>query len=101
VRNIYVQQWGINGPRLRHDLCFAYDENFLINGSPINRCVESVTGGRAGHQWCGNILGLRMGNSYDFYKSVNMQEDLKPFTTYLEEYGKVMPGDQYRQDGRE
>ena len=99
VRTIYVHCWGINGPRLQHSLCFDYDDNSLINGLPLNRCVESVTRGKAGHPWCGNLLVLRMGGSYDFYKSVDMEEDLKPLVTYLEEYGKVMPGDQYRQDG--
>ena len=100
VRTIFVQNWGINGPPLRDSLCFEYDENFLINGSPINRCVASGTRGRARHPWCGNLLALRMGRSYDFYKSVDMQEDLEPLVRYLEEYGKVMPGDQYRQDGK-
>jgi hypothetical protein len=99
VRTIYVHRWGINGPRLQHSLCFEYDDNSLINGLPLNRCVESVTKGKAGHPWCGNLLALRMEGSYDFYKSVDMEEDLKPLVTYLEEYGKVMPGDQYQQDG--
>jgi hypothetical protein len=72
-----------------------YDDNFGINESPVNRCIEGVTRGRAGHQWCGNILALRMGESYDFYKSVDMKEDLKPLVSYLEEYGKVMPVNQY------
>ena len=106
VRIIYVHQWGINGPRLPHSLCFMYDDNFLINKSPVNRCVESVTapGGRAGHYWCGNILALRMEGPYnfDFYKNVDMQEDLEPLVRYLEEYGKVKPVDPYYgvQDGK-
>jgi hypothetical protein len=32
-----------------------------------------------------------MGKSYDFYESVDMEEDLKPLVRYFEEYGKVMP----------
>jgi len=90
-RTLYFHQWGINGPELGYSLCFLYDDNFGINGSPVNRCIEHVTGGRAGHQWCGNILALRMGISYDFYENVDMQNDLKPFVTYFEEYGKVRP----------
>jgi len=39
---------------------------------------------------------LRTGESYDFYKSVDMQEDLNPLVKYFEEYGKVMPVDQDR-----
>jgi hypothetical protein len=97
VRPLFVQRWGINGSQLEHSLCCMYDDSFGINGSPVNRCVASVTGGRAGHQWCGNILALRMREalgrwgSYNFYKSVDMQEDLKALATYLEEYGKVKP----------
>jgi len=95
VKSLSIYRWGINGPELGRGLCFIYDENVLINGSPLNRCIVDVTGGRAGHQWCGNILALRMGGSnsfsYDFYKNVDMQEDLKPLVTYFEEYGKVMP----------
>ena len=92
VRPLYFNRWGINGSELGRGLCFMYDDNFSINGSPLNRCVVEVTGGKAGHQWCGNILALRMKDfSYDFYESVVMEEDLKPFVTYFDEYNKVMP----------
>jgi hypothetical protein len=96
MRDIPFNRWGINGPGLGRMLCFIYDDNFLINGLPLNRCIVHVTGGRAGHQWRGNILALRMRDprpySCDgFYADVDMKEDLKPFVTYFEEYGKVMP----------
>jgi hypothetical protein len=93
VRPLYFNRWGINGPSLGRGLCFMYDDNFFMNQLPLNRCVVSVTGGRAGPQWCGNILALRMKSlySYDFYESANMQEDLKPLVKYFEEYNKVMP----------
>jgi len=91
VRTLHFNRWGINGPGLGRGLCFLYDDNFSVNGLPLNRCIVDVTGGRAGHQWCGDILALRMGRSFDFYDNVDMQEDLKPFVTYFEEYGKVMP----------
>jgi len=102
VKTIFVQRWGINGSRLEHALCFKYDENFGINDSPVNRCIESVTKGKAGHQWCGNILALRMGRSFDDYESVDMQEDLEPLVAYLEDYGRVKPVNPYYgvQDGK-
>jgi len=84
----YVQRLGKNGPKLEHSLCIWYDDNFGINGSPVNRCIDYVTGGRAGHQWCGNILALRMGRSYDLYENVDIQEDLKPLVKFFEDYGK-------------
>ncbi|KAN0127298.1 hypothetical protein V8E53_014902 [Lactarius tabidus] len=93
VKPLYFYRWGINGPELGRGLCFFYDDNFMMNGLPVNRCIMNVTGGRPGHRWCGNILVLRMESldSYDFFTNVDMQEDLKPFVTYFEEYGKVMP----------
>jgi hypothetical protein len=93
VRVLNFCRLGINGPELGRGLCFLYDDNFSINGLPLNRCIVDVTGGRAGHPWCGNILALRMESlhSFDYYANVDMKEDLKLFVTYFEEYGKVMP----------
>jgi len=94
VRTMFFRQLGINyGPDLGRLLGFLYDDNFSINGSPLNRCIEDVTEGKAGRQWRGNILGLRMKDfSYDFYASVNMEEDLKPFLIWFEENYKVQSG---------
>jgi len=92
IRYIHFNRWGINGAGLGRGLCLMHDDNSMINGSSLNRCIVDVTEGRAGHPWCGNILGLRMkGHSYDFYESADMEEDLKPIVTYFEEYGNVMP----------
>ncbi|PPR05297.1 hypothetical protein CVT26_011633 [Gymnopilus dilepis] len=91
VKSHYIPRWGINGRELEHPLCMRYDDNFGMNGLPLNRCVVSLTKGQAGHQWCGNILALRMGESYDYYDNVNMEEDLKALVKYFEEYNKVMP----------
>jgi hypothetical protein len=74
VRPIFFSRWGINGPELGRTLCFKYDDNFMMNGLPLNRCIMDITG-----------------YSYDFYTNVDMKEDLKPFVTYFEEYNKVVP----------
>ena len=95
VRTMHFRQLGINsGPDLGRLLRFLYDDNFSINGSPLNRCIEVATGGKAGRRWHGNILGLRMESlySYDFYASVNMEEDLKPFLIWFEENHKFRCG---------
>jgi hypothetical protein len=93
VRPLFFHQWGINGPELGRGLCLMYDDNFSMNGSPLNRCIMDITGGRTGHAWCGNVLALRMKslNSYEFYAKVDMEEDIKPCVTYFEEYNKVTP----------
>ena len=87
VRQLDFRRWGFFGPELGRGLCFLYDDDFLINGSPLNRCIVDATGGRATHRWSGNILGLRLKEfSHDFYANVDMEEDLKPFVTYFEGY---------------
>ena len=92
VRDVCFYRRGINGPELGRGLCFKHDDNSLINGSPLNRCIMEVTGGKAMHPWSGNILALRMKNfSYDFYESAVMEEDLELFVTYFDEYRRVMP----------
>ena len=93
VRELFFHRLGINGPKLGRGLCLVYDDNFSMNGSFLNRCIIAATGGKAGHQWCGNVLALRMESlrSLEFYASVDMEQDLRLFVTYLEEYGKVKP----------
>ena len=93
VNKLFFHRLGINGLKLGRGLCFVYDDNFSMNGSPLNRCIIDVTGGKAGHQWCGNVLALRMESlqSLEFYASVDMEQDLPLFVTYLDEYGKVKP----------
>ncbi|KAF8904716.1 hypothetical protein CPB84DRAFT_1772643 [Gymnopilus junonius] len=95
VRPLYFHRLGINGPQLGRALCFKYDDDFSINGSPLNRCIVNVTEGKAGHPWCGNIVALRMQSlyTYDFYDNVDIEQDLKLFVTYFEEYGRVKPVD--------
>jgi len=94
----YFNRLGSNGPDLGYALCLMYDDNFSSNGSPENRCVEAVTLGKAGHQWCGNLLSLRLeypldtsilNSRLDYYKSADIQKDLKPLVRYLEEYGRI------------
>ncbi|PPQ93092.1 hypothetical protein CVT25_003124 [Psilocybe cyanescens] len=96
VRSIYFDRWGINGPALGRRLCFKYDDNFMMNKLPLNRCIVNITKGQAGHKWCGNVVALRLNRSlppysYDFYESGDMGEDLKPLITYFDEYAKVKP----------
>ncbi|PPR04479.1 hypothetical protein CVT26_002250 [Gymnopilus dilepis] len=89
VRPVFIPRLGINGPRLKHVLCLYYDDNFTMNRLPLNRCVVGATKGRAGHRWCGNVLALRMGRTYDFCASVDVEEDWEALVRYFEEYGRV------------
>jgi len=39
------------------------------------------------------MLTLRMGRTYDFLESLDMEEDLRLSVKYLEKYGRIKPGD--------
>ncbi|KAK0470212.1 uncharacterized protein EV420DRAFT_1258514 [Desarmillaria tabescens] len=89
IRTLYVQKFGANGPSLGRTLAILYDDNFLVNGSSINRCIQSVVRGDSVHPWAGNILALRaQGMPSDWYNNAVMEEDLAPLIRYFEDYGK-------------
>ncbi|KAK0476795.1 hypothetical protein IW261DRAFT_1490112 [Armillaria novae-zelandiae] len=89
-RFFWVGRFGMNGPPLGRLLALWYDENFLMNGSPINRCIQNVTKGRAPHPWAGNVLALRSRglHSLDYYDDTIIEEDLAPLVRFFEDYGK-------------
>ncbi|KAL1688089.1 hypothetical protein GGG16DRAFT_60703 [Schizophyllum commune] len=96
VRDVPIQRMGINGPTLEQDQCLAllHDDNSLINGSPVNRCVQRLTNGKARHRWSGNLVVLRLhprDTMATKYRSVIMNEDIGPVRRYLEDYLTVMP----------
>ncbi|KAK0476486.1 hypothetical protein IW261DRAFT_1491401, partial [Armillaria novae-zelandiae] len=70
-------------------LAMLYDDNFMTNDSPINRCHQVVTQGKAVHPWGGNPLALRaLGVPSDLYDDAVMEEDLAPLIQYLMDYRK-------------
>ncbi|KAK0193409.1 hypothetical protein F5146DRAFT_1030480 [Armillaria mellea] len=89
IRALYIQTFGADGPPLGRTLAVIYDDNFLINGSPINPCVQIVTQGKAVYPWAGNLLAIRaQGVPPDWYNNIVMEEDLAPLIQYFEDYGK-------------
>ncbi|SJL14965.1 uncharacterized protein ARMOST_18442 [Armillaria ostoyae] len=88
-RHYYIQTFGANGPSLGYTLVFWFDDSFLINGSALNRCIQTVTGGNTAHPWSGNIFALRaMDLNEDFYEDVVMEEDLAPLIRYFKDYSR-------------
>ncbi|KAL1760466.1 hypothetical protein FB107DRAFT_202958 [Schizophyllum commune] len=99
-RDLPIQTMGINGPTLEGDRCISmiYDDKSLINGSPVNRCVQRLTNGKAQHRWSGNLVVLRL-HPHEFvatkHRSVNMNEDLVTVRRYLEDYLTVIPNSSF------
>ncbi|PBK92194.1 hypothetical protein ARMGADRAFT_967528 [Armillaria gallica] len=88
-RHYYIQTFGANGPSLGYTLVFWFDDNFLSNGSAINRCIETVTEGNAAHPWSGNVFALRARElGSEFYSNAVMEEDLAPLVRYFEDYNR-------------
>ncbi|KAK0195028.1 hypothetical protein F5146DRAFT_1023939 [Armillaria mellea] len=90
IRFFYVGTFGANGPSLGRLLALYYDDQYLINGSPINRCIQNVTKCKAPHPWAGNVLALRSrgSRSLDWYNDAIIEEDLAPLVRFFEDYGK-------------
>lgn len=88
----------LNGPDkdpLPDDRCLVMviNDTYLVDGSPINRCIWNLTDGKTAHTWCDNILALRQ-RPQDFsrstdYRSANLQEDLEALKAYLMTYASV------------
>lgn len=91
VRSLLVGLQWANGPPLEHglSLCIRYDENFLINKSKKNRCIQRLTNGKALHPWAGNFYVVRTdGHQEHNYFSANIAEDLPALKNYFESYGR-------------
>lgn len=79
---------------LPDDRCLVavINDDALIDGSPPNRCIFNLTGGKALHPWPDNILALRQ-RPQDYagslYSSANLEEDLEPLKNYFLTYGQV------------
>ncbi|KAJ6606614.1 hypothetical protein DFH09DRAFT_820865, partial [Mycena vulgaris] len=54
-----VSRLGSHGPLLQHALVVFYGSEFQIDGSPRNRCIMNLTGGRMAIPWAGNVMVVR------------------------------------------
>ncbi|KAK0209841.1 hypothetical protein IW262DRAFT_1281169 [Armillaria fumosa] len=85
----YVPTLGANGPSLGYTLAFWFDDDFLMNGSPLNQCIQTVTGGNTMHPWSGNVFTLRVqGLNSEFYEDAVMEENLAPLIRYFKDYNR-------------
>ncbi|TFK46359.1 hypothetical protein OE88DRAFT_1667677 [Heliocybe sulcata] len=74
----------------QHPFMVWYNDTFLLDGSPINRCIQTLTRNRAMHPWAGNVLVMKLYSS-SMYEGKYMDADLEDLPTiraYFTEYGR-------------
>ncbi|KAG8933915.1 hypothetical protein FRC03_009364 [Tulasnella sp. 419] len=59
----HVVTHGIGGAQLRFPLQLFYGANSFTDGSPINRVIHRMTGGKSTCPWAGNLLALKFSGS--------------------------------------
>ncbi|TCD61366.1 hypothetical protein EIP91_008556 [Steccherinum ochraceum] len=82
-----------HGPPLeppgRPILAAYFNDNFLDDGSPLNECIKSASGGTAAHPWADNMLVLRkVSAAHPEFMDAVLDEDLPVLLEYWKEYGK-------------
>lgn len=73
-----------------YQLILYHDDCSLINGSPVNLCVQALTRGTSPHPWSGNIIGVRserpLTNCCRYYNA-SMEQDLTRLVDVFARYG--------------
>ncbi|KAI5887191.1 uncharacterized protein SCHCODRAFT_01105628 [Schizophyllum commune H4-8] len=90
-KEYFVKNVGIKGAKLPSDRCLVilYNDLILSDGdTPVNRCVKSLTNGKAPHAWADNLIVLRQRpmDRYWYYASANLEEDIGVLRRFFEEY---------------
>ncbi|KAG8714774.1 hypothetical protein FRC11_007185 [Ceratobasidium sp. 423] len=76
----------VGGEPLRYPLHIFFKDNFLQDGSPLNRSVGEITHGNARHEWAGNIVILKWsGARRQGYQNMNLG-DLPVIAAWLLAY---------------
>ncbi|KAJ6618246.1 hypothetical protein B0H10DRAFT_1252178 [Mycena sp. CBHHK59/15] len=88
----YVRKMGSHGPPLGRTLVVMYGSEFQVDGSPLNRCVASLTAGRMHIPWSGNVLVLREEGliTSERYQSAAMK-DVAAMTRFFGEFDDFVP----------
>ena len=78
------------GQALGRSLHMFFNDNYMSDGSPVNRCVQKSTDGKAG-KWGANILVFRARVptwKYTQYYGATM-DDVAPVVAFLKDYAKL------------
>ncbi|KAL1665309.1 hypothetical protein GGF50DRAFT_100672 [Schizophyllum commune] len=88
-KEYFVKNVGIKGTKLPsgRSLVILYND-LIIGDTPVNRCVKSLTNGKAPHAWADNLIVLRQRplDRYRYYASANLEEDIGVLRRFFEEY---------------
>lgn len=69
-----------------------FNDNFLNDGSSLNKCIQNVMGGKAPHPWADNVIVVRKETSdAPVFLDAVLEEDLPVLFEYWKEYGKEGP----------
>ncbi|PBK58431.1 hypothetical protein ARMSODRAFT_1091217 [Armillaria solidipes] len=93
VRPLFIETFGATPKKLGHTIAVQYDDHFTMNGSPINRCIQTITGGEAAIRWAGNVIALRAEEMYVYrYSDAILKKDLAPMVQFFKDYEKQRGG---------
>ena len=75
------------GAPLGRTLLMCFNDNYIADKSPLNKCVQAVTGGQA-EKWGDNILVLRARDPVtkyaQFYNAT--MDDVEPMVAFFKDY---------------
>jgi len=78
---------GLPGLHRDYSLEMFCRDAFLIDGSPVNQCVQHLTWGLAPHKWAGPIVILKQHQNTERYVDADLSM-LEPIIVYFLEYGR-------------
>jgi len=88
--NNYMQSNPFKETNLKDTLVFSYRDNFLNDGSPLNRCIQNIYMGKNDYPWRGPVLVFKMKGlevAWNEYADMTTN-DLEDVVDYFCWYGK-------------
>jgi hypothetical protein len=73
-------------------LCLRWRDTFSVNGSKFNKCIDTLTKGKAGHAWAGNLIAYRVDEPTSLVSNCKdaKAEDVAVLAAYFVSYRKKM-----------
>ncbi|KII87087.1 hypothetical protein PLICRDRAFT_42722 [Plicaturopsis crispa FD-325 SS-3] len=86
----YISTMGYGGPPLEkgHGISLFIRDNYLNDGSKLNRCIANVTDGSTPHTWAGPVLALKQESYYSGRYIDASMADMRAIVMHLKAYGR-------------